>query len=631
MFFRGYVITKGKKCLEKFKNVEKLRTYDEVKNLNEFAGILDGNSILLDFDDAAHAKIAFKMVQDMQLKCRVYKTTRGIHVLMRNDAVKSCGVKVRLACGLLADVKVGLNAYSVLKYDGQEREILYDTGEAENVPTFLRPVRTKIDFFNLKPGEGRNSKLYGYILTLQRNGFSVDASRACLRIINKYVLAEPLPDSELETIMRDDAFPEAMRPVFFDKKTFLFDKFAEFLKNNCKIVKICGKLHIYDNGIYTDNLKRIEAEMIQHIPSLNQTKRTEVLSYLNLLIWEDVQPSPANFIAFKNGVYDIFTNKLLPYSDNFVITNKIDHNYNPDAKCELVDNTLDKLACGDLAIRSLLEEAVGYCFFRRNELGKSFMLVGDGSREKGASNGKSTFLDMVKTVLGENNITSLDLAELNKDFKNAELFGKLANIGDDIDDNFIPSSAVFKKLVTGDRILVSKKYQDPFGFNNYAKLLFSANEIPKIKDRGGAIQRRLVIIPFLAHFSKDDPDYRPYIKYELREPEAIEYLIQLGLVGLKRILENQAFTESEKVKRELEEFEEANNPIIGFFNEYPDIEVENQSTRYVYQRYCEYCVGNNLMPLSRIGFAKQVKQRFDVDIVTKRFEGETQRVFVRKS
>lgn len=628
--FRGYVATRNKRCLEKFKDVERLKTYEEVKHLREFAGILDGETILLDFDDEVQAQKAFKIVQDMKLKCCVRKTGRGMHIFFKNRTVDRCSTATRLACGLRADIKVGRNSYAIVKHKGQERPILYDSGVYEEVPRFFTPLSSPIELMNLKEGESRNTNLYKYILPLQKHEFSKEEARQCLNIINQYVFDEPLPESEMQTILRDESFMEEVTPAFFDKKTFLFDKFAEYIRDKASIVKINGRLHIYRDGVYVDSTDYIENAMITIIKSLNDTKRKEVLKYLNLLILDNVEPSPARYIAFKNGVLDIFKNELLPFSEKLILTNKINFNYTPGAYSELVDSTLTKLACGDEEIRALLEEAVGYCFYRRNELGKAFILVGDGTREKGASNGKSTFLDMVKTLLGEDNICSLDLADLNREFHNAEVFGKLANIGDDIDDGYIPSSAVFKKLVTGERIQVSKKYQDPFGFSNYAKLLFSANEIPKIKDRGGAIQRRLVIIPFLAHFSKNDPDYRPFIKYELQEPECIEYLIQLGVQGLRRVLENNCFTESNKVQIQLEEFEETNNPLVGFFKENPELEVENQTNTSIYSLYTEYCLANNHHPLSKIAFSKQIKLRFGVEMVHKHIDGKTQRVFIRK-
>ncbi len=629
--FRGYVATKNKRCLEKFKDVERLKTYEEVKHLEEFAGILDGETILIDFDDAVQAQKALKIVQDLNLKCRVYKTTRGVHILFKNHTVQKCSTATRLACGLRADIKVGLNAYSVLKFKGRERPILRDSDVYEEVPKFFTPLSSPIELLSLKEGDNRNQNLFKYILPLQKHEFSIEEARKCLNIVNKYVFDTPLPESEMKSILRDESFKEEVKPVFFDGKTFMFDKFAEYIRDKANIVKINNQLHMYRDGIYVDSRELIESEMIQHIKGLNRAKRTEVLEYLNILITESKEQSSPHLIAFKNGVYDVINDTLLPFSEKYIITNKINHNFNPAAKSELVDDTLDKLACGDEEIRALLEEAVGYCFFRRNELGKSFVLVGDGTREKGASNGKSTFLTTVKALLGEDNITSLDMSELNQKFQNAELFGKLANIGDDIDDGYIPNSAIFKKLVTGERIQVQRKGERPFEFNNYAKLLFSANEIPKIKDRGGAIQRRLVIVPFLAHFSKNDPDFRPYITTELQTPENLEYLIQLGIQGLKRVLTNNAFTESDKVQMQLEEFEETNNPLVGFFKENPELEVENQTNTRIYSLYTEYCLANNHHALSKIAFSKQIKQRFGMEIVHKHVDGKTQRVFVRKS
>ena len=101
------------------------------------------------------------------------------------------------------------------------------------------------------------------------NDFSVEEARETIRIINKFVLKVPLADDEIETILRDDAFK---KPVFFMGSTFLFDKFATFLKNNHHIIKINNQLHIYKNGIYISGLAEIEAEMIKHIPQLNRSE-----------------------------------------------------------------------------------------------------------------------------------------------------------------------------------------------------------------------------------------------------------------------------------------------------------------------------------------------------------------------
>ena len=260
--------------------------------------------------------------------------------------------------------------------------------------------------------------------------------------------------------------------------------------------------------------------------------------------------------------------------------------------------------------------------YRRNELRKAFILLGD------KRNGKSTYLDMIEKLLGDENTSALDLNELGDRFKTAELFGKLANVGDDIGDDFIPNPTLFKKLTSGDRVNAERKGQDPFDFNNYAKMLFSANNIPRIKDKSGAVIDRLVIVPFNAIFSKDDPDFDPYIKYKLRKDDSMQYLIKLGIQGLLRVLHKNGFTICEKVQKELDEYEENNNPILLFFKEDPKI--ENEPTNTVYRQYTEFCLANSFTPMSNIEFSKQVKKKYDLEIANRTIRGKKYRIFVRK-
>ena len=625
MFFKGYILTENKQALEKFKGRTDFKTYEQVKSLPEYGGILDDDTILVDVDDYETSEKLYAIVRDLGLCCRVYKTTRGKHFLFENSGIGGCKTGCKLAIGIKADIKVGKkNSYEVLKYNGEEREILYDNAvdeKAEPLPRWLFPVKSKMEFLNMEVGDGRNQSLFTYILTLQSNGFSADEARETIRIMNKYIFTNPLSESEVEVILRDEAF---QKPVFYSGSTFLFDKFAAFLKSDKHITKISSQLHCYKDGIYIPGDGEIENAMIQYIPGLNRAKRSEVLAYLDVMIRESDEAEDANYIAFENGLYNIIDDTFVEFSPKHIITNKIRWNYRKDAYSELADKTLDKLACHDPQIRSLLEEMIGYCFYRRNELGKAFILIGD------KSNGKSTFLAMIQHLLGEESISSLDLKELGDRFKTAELFGKLANIGDDIGDEFIADSSIFKKLVTGDRVSAERKGKDPFEFCSYAKMLFSANNIPRIKDKTGAVQRRLVIVPFEATFSASDPDFNPYIKHLLKTEEVMQYLIVLGIRGLKRVLTNRGFTTSEKVQQALKEYEESNNPIIGFFHACEDegYDLKNQPTNSVYQRYREYCLANSLQAMSNIEFSRQTCRMMHLQTAMRRINGARCRMFV---
>lgn len=624
--FRGYVPTKDKQCLEKFKGRKRLNTFEDVQDLDEYAAILGDETILIDVDDGKTSDLLFEIVQDLDLKCRVYATTRGKHFYFKNPEglVEKSWTKQLLAVGIETDAKVGRNnSYAIMRFNGVDREIIQDCleDEIQVLPKWLTPVKTNMKFLEMEAGDGRNQSLFNYILTLQSEDFTKEEARETIRMINRYILSDPLSDRELETILRDDAF---QKPVFFKGSTFLFDKFATYLKNNNHIVKINNQLHIYKDGIYVPGHAEIESQMIKHIPHLKRANRSEVLAYLEIMIEGEAKTTNPNMIAFSNGLYSIKDGSFKDFTPEIVITNKIPWPYNPAAHSDLLDHTLNRLACDDAEVRALLEEMVGYCLYRRNELGKAFILIGD------KSNGKSTFLHVVKNMLGNQNIASLDLKELGDRFKTAELFGKLANIGDDIGDEFIANASVFKKLVTGDRVNVERKGQDPFEFNNYAKFLFSANNIPRMKDKTGAVQRRLVIVPFDAKFSPNDPDFRPFIKDELCEQEAMEYLILLGLNALKAVLNNARFTTSKRVQGQLDEYEQNNNPIIGFIQEVGLDGIVNEATNTVYRRYKEYCIANNFQALSAIEFSRQICKRCGFVTGAKYIKGRKTRVFVEE-
>lgn len=149
------------------------------------------------------------------------KSTRGLHFVFKNCGVEKAGTALNLAIGLKADIKIGLkNGYEVLKKDGLLRKVLYDVPEDEiqECPKWLFPVKTTTEFLDMEAGDGRNQSFFNYILTLQSSDFTVEEARETIRIINKYVLKNPLSDRELKTILRDDAFK---KPIFFNGKYIL--------------------------------------------------------------------------------------------------------------------------------------------------------------------------------------------------------------------------------------------------------------------------------------------------------------------------------------------------------------------------------------------------------------------------
>lgn len=623
--YKGFVKNqKGKKFPGRNSQIVSLA---EVNEFDSFSGIMNANAVLIDADEEPHNKNLQNIIQGEGLAC--YMTDReggrGIHVLMinSNTSLKKAD-KVMLACGVVVDFHPG---YSLpgecLKFNGVERIPFYNKQPYQEMPKYFTPLpKCSIDFANMGEGDGRNSTLFSYILTLQNNGLAVDEIKECIRILNQYVLSEPLEEKELDVILRDEAFKKS---VFFQKSKFSHDQFAEHIRKQYHVKKINGQLHVYEDGVYIPGYDAIERAMLKEISSLTRNQRNEVISYLNVVCVEEEQKTDLNLIAFKNGIYNVDTDSLGQFSPEYLITNKIPWNYNPDAKSDLVDSVLNKLSCGDTDIRNLLEEVAGACLYRSAALGggKAAILVGD------KNNGKSTFLHMVQSMLGKENYSALDLGELKDRFSTIMLYGKLANIGDDISSEYIADTSILKKMVTGEVIKAEQKGIPAINFAPYAMHIYSANDIPRMKDKTGAVLRRLLLIPLNGKFTADSPDFDPFIKYKLEQPENMEYFIQCALYGLADVLERKSFTVTAKTEQQKESYEKENNPILAFIEDVGKESIINELTSDVYKRYQVFCAENGFQkPVSKITFSKSVNQILRTATKQKKIKGKNLQIYV---
>ena len=622
--YKGFVKNqKGKKFPGRNPEVLPL---GEAAKYDSFSGLMKDNVVLMDADEQPHSDILKKIIEGEQLGAYITDRDggRGIHALMFNsDASLKKADKVMLACGVVVDFHPGYSlAGECLKYNGIERKTIYDNYPYQNIQKYFTPLPGyTMDFTNLGEGDGRNSTLFPYILRLGSAGLSKEEIRETFRILNKYVLKEPLPDSELETITRNEAFK---KQLFFVKNKFQHDKFAEYIRNEYHVKRIHGQLHIYDNGVYISDIKAVQRAMIKEIPSLTTRQRNEVLNYLDVICIDEMPTKKLNLIAFSNGIYDINENKLLDFDPNIIITNKIPWDYNPNAYSELVDGVLDRLSCGDKDIRRCLEEIAGACFYRSATIGggKCAVLLGN------KANGKSTYLHMLESMIGDSNYTSLDIAELKRRFNTVMLFGKLANFGDDISSDYIADTSVIKKMATGESVKVEKKGQDPFIFTPYATHIFSANDMPRMKDPTGAVQRRLLIIPLNGTFTKDSPGYDPNIKDKLSQPECMEYFIQCALDGLADLLKNKSFHTPEQVQQELAEYEVQNNPVLSFIQEVGKKEIINEPTDDVFRRYQVFCNDNGFKASSKITFSKSINSHLGTKTKQTKVNGKNIKIYI---
>lgn len=405
-------------------------------------------------------------------------------------------------------------------------------------------------------------------------------------------------DRSLLDRVKENKRLENQERFFGEKGGFYHHEFAKYITETYYIVNLDQLLHIYVDGIYINNEHTIEQRMIEEIPKLKKNQRTEVLNYIKLIAPEKQHSNP-HYISCKNGVYDIMEETLHEHSPEFVITSKINATYDETAYSAITDMTLLKIANEDQEVKTLFEEIFGYLLYKRNFLDKSFLLVGPGG------NGKSTLMRMYRAFVGQENVSAISLAGLIERFNVAELHHKLLNAGDDIPLTSIKDASVFKKLSTGELISAERKGQDPFYFENYAKLIFSANGLPRWFENSAGVMDRLVIVPLYANL-RHSPDKDPFIDEKITTEEARSHMLNVAIRALRDLLKTKNFTIPNISAQRLEEFKEENNPIISFLAE---INVNGEPTKEAYLKYKDWCMEEgHKFPMTRKQFTQAVSE-----------------------
>lgn len=605
--------------------LDKSYSYNTVQYYADLGVLIQEPFVVFDVDDHDEFLKLKEIILDKKVKCNIMKSTRGGHFWFKSSKPLSNNIKIKTPIGISVDVRsYGKLCYTKVKQEQEWREWItdFDFEELDEVPFWLQPINHSFELVGLKQGDGRNDKLFSYIITLV-NYMTKEKVRETFYIINDYILGDKLDYKELETILRDESF-DNVRPNFFDKNKFLFDKYAKWLCNNYNILRRDKLLYVYNENHYTSDSSIIERLALKHIPSLNRNQRNEVLDYLRLVAPEIPEIS-YYYIICKNCIVDVRDRKQYDYSKDFFIPTLINATYDPKIKkCEVVDKFMSRVCCGDKEVESLIYEMIGYCLIPTSKFQKSFILFGDGS------NGKSTLLDAIISLLGDYNVSSLSFKEINHNFKLAEITDKLANIGDDISDEYITDSSIFKKLVTGEEITVEKKHEQPYKIRNTATIIFATNNLPNMQDKSNGMVRRLCIIPFNAVISKDQPDFDPFIIDKITTDEAKSYILNKALLGLERVFVNQGFTIPKIVDEVMEDYYREVNNVIRYLDYIDDEKLIGKTSKDAYNDYVFWCANQNESAYKLRRFNTEIRKRTSLKLVQKKKNGDVLQVWVKE-
>ena len=308
-------------------------------------------------------------------------------------------------------------------------------------------------------------------------------------------------------------------------------------------------------------------------------------------------------INLKNGTFLISENQstLVPFSEKDFLTYQLPFDYDSDAKCPKFDKFLAEVQPEQKA-RDVLAEYIGYCFLRGNQLKLEKCLVLNG----GGSNGKSVFYDVITALFGVENTSSISLHQLTDDsgYYRAFLVGKLVNYSSEIDK--LMNSDMFKQMVSGEPITARNPYGKVFELTNYAKLIFNSNTLPNAENTT-AYFRRLLVVPFRVEIPKAQRNKR--LAQQIIKSGELSGIFNWALAGLKRVLQNEEFSDSAEVDSAIQEYKVENDNVLSFceYENFVKDDSEKILFRTVFGKYKEYCHENNLKPCSSKTFSKRLK------------------------
>lgn len=397
---------------------------------------------------------------------------------------------------------------------------------------------------------------------------------------------------------------------------------ADYIEQNLEIITVrdTSELFVYSGGVYhekgTTYLEGVVNWLLGN--SVKKHHRNEVIDAVKTetYVYRDELNQPEKYVNLKNGLFNLESFELEEHSSDYYFTRQSPIKHDSEAECPKFKEFLDDIVKeGD---KQVIQEMFGYALMNQQPYQKAFMLVGEGS------NGKSTLLRVLEELIGSENISSVELQDLQQNrFKVAELFGKKANIAPDIPSDAMQETSKFKALTGEDKVMAEKKHKDPFQFENKATLIFAANEVPESYDKTEAFFRRWKIINFPHKFT-DNPNYdhkqkNPNLLDEILTSEELKGVLKWALEGAKRLKKQGEFSKSRSTQEIKKEYQMRSDSVYAFCEEHLSEGVMDKDgdTDFVlkddaYDKYREYCEDNGFDARPKNSFCQRVKKHMDV-------------------
>lgn len=299
-------------------------------------------------------------------------------------------------------------------------------------------------------------------------------------------------------------------------------------------------------------------------------------------------------LNFLNGTLKLDQNgnfKLEEHNPDDLLTYVLPYEYDENANASKFEKYLQRVL-PDQQKQDVLAEFIASCFTNHKHE-KVLILYGDGA------NGKSVFLEVITSALGTNNVCSHTLESLTdkSGYYRGQLGDHLLNYSGEISTSL--NADEFKKLASREKISARYPYGRPFTIENYARIAFNCNELPKAEDTSEGFFRRFMIIEFDQYIPKQERDRDLHNKIIATDlPGVMNWILK----GLKRLTEQGTFSQCDSADRHLEIYRKEADTVQSF----AESDLKNMDNEVkasiLHEKYLQYCSNYRYTPVGEKTF-----------------------------
>ena len=348
--------------------------------------------------------------------------------------------------------------------------------------------------------------------------------------------------------------------------------------------------------------------------SINTASLSELYKWL-LISAEQVDASVfysgKHYLNFRDKAYNWKEDRFEINRKRMYFTYALNYNYPEEESNGAFNKFMNDVFEEDEDSKLEFAKFVGLALSGIRSLKYVFFLLGP------SNTGKSTVLNLIKHVIGEQECSSLSFSQLSKEFFLSMLYGARMNISAEISGISVQKLDILKSLSGNDSIAASFKFQDTFAFDNKALLAFACNSLPKITDidEFQSFASRMIIYPFYHVIARENWDTK--LQEKLRKD--ISGLIDFAVMGLNELRENSyEVKESKAMARAKADYAGVTESFSGFCEEYIKYDVDGVITsNEIKNAYKHYCRVNDYIELKDNQWSGLLQRTFGAERSTK--------------